>query len=194
MLALSGVAFHRKKPYLIAIVGTSFSFIALSIYGNIDWLVMIGLVVGGPLGILLATVKPQAGALAFVAELKDKKLKEIVRFLLPVALVVVISTIIYPNWLSHMFTIRGFGSHRSLSLFPYSVPLGLWALWHSWRKGDQLWGVFGTLCLSPYLYIHSLTPLLFLAADRHWKLGVFLNALTWIIVALILAGVLKIAL
>lgn len=189
--ALLLLAVYRKKPYLIAIVGTSFSFIALTAYGNIDWLVMIGVVVGGPFGILLASVKPQAGALAFVSALRGKTRREIIIFLAPIVVVTIIGTLLYPNWIGHMFTVRGSGATRSLSLFPFSIPFGLLALWQSWRKHDPLWGVVGTLCLSPYLYIHSLTPFIFLAADRDWRLGLLGNLATWLIVGLTLAGVLK---
>ena len=68
-IALFYLAYRFRSPWLILIVGSSFPFIASSAYANIDWMIMIGVAIGGRLGIVLDTLKPQAGLFAIVAEL-----------------------------------------------------------------------------------------------------------------------------
>src|SRR5258706_7745891 len=78
------LSIYKRKPALIFLVGTSFPFIASSIYGNIDWMVMAGVAIGGPLGVILDTIKPQAGIFAIVSELSKKdKWKDRLKLLIP---------------------------------------------------------------------------------------------------------------
>jgi hypothetical protein len=190
---LTFAAWQRRKPWLIPIVATSFPFIALSIYANVDWVVLLGLIIRGPVGAILVTTKPQAGAFSIVADLKERKRwRERIRLLLPLFIVAAVSTLIFPHWITAMLGTPDRIPERNASLFPYSIPLGIAALWLCWRKADPIWGVVASVSLSPYLYIHSVMPLLFLLADRDWRLGMLGNGLTWLVVFLSLVGVIPI--
>ncbi len=183
-------AYKRRNPWIILIVATSFPFIALSIYANIDWVVLLGVILRGPVGAILVTSKPQAGAFSILADLKERKTwRDRAWFLLPLAVVVLVSTILFPNWLETMLGTPNRIGERNASLFPYTIPLGVAALWWCWRKADPIFGVIGSLALSPYLYIHSTVPLLFLLTERDWRLGVLGSVLTWSVVLLNVAGV-----
>ena len=179
LITLTVTAHHKKKPWLIPIVAFSFPFITLSAYANVEWLPMIGLTFGGGLGPLLATVKPQATGFALVAYLRKGKLE----WFMPLAVALVISFVIWPDWVSSMLAGGEItGTERNLSLFPYTIPLGLVALYLTWKLGDELWGVVATLSLTPYFYVPSLVPLLFLVADRDWRLGSLASLATWLLV------------
>lgn len=186
-------AWQRRNPWLILIVATSFPFIALSIYANVDWVVLLGIIIRGPTGTILVTTKPQAGAFSIIADLKEKpNWRRRVVFLIPLAVVVTVSTFFFPNWLFSMLDTPNLVPERNVSLFPYTIPLGLLALWLCWRQAEPIWGVVASVSLSPYLYIHSLTPLLFLLTDRDCRWGIIGSALTWVVVLLNVSGVIHI--
>src|SRR5258706_3912793 len=63
-IALLFLSVRFRKPYLLLVVGTSFPFICTSAFGNLDWMVMLGAAIGGPLGVILDTIKPQDGLFA----------------------------------------------------------------------------------------------------------------------------------
>lgn len=186
--ALLLASYHRRKPWLIAIVGLSFPFIAVSSYANVDWVPMLGVAYGGMAGPLLVTTKPQAAGLAVVAYFKDGGWKIFV----PLIVVAAISTLLWPSWPLDMLSGDTLSQRkRNLSLFPYTIPIGLWSIWMAWKKEDVLLGCMASLCLAPYFYIHSLLPLIFVLADRRWWFGVLATLGTWLIVFLSLWGVIS---
>lgn len=189
-LALLYCAYRVRKPYLIPIVGLSFPFIAASIYANIDWMVMVGVVIGGPLGVILNTVKPQAGVFANLALLaKCDTWPDRARLLLPLLVLALVTLPLYGAWFAGMQTIStDTGAGRNFSLFPYSIPVGVVGLVLAWRQHSVFWGVVASLCLAPYFYIHSLMPLLFLIANRDWRGGIAVNVALWGLVLLIVLG------
>ncbi|MEO1665979.1 MAG: hypothetical protein AAFU54_15180 [Chloroflexota bacterium] len=194
-LVLIWASVRARKPYLLAIVGTSFPFIALTVYANIDWVAWIGIVLGGSVGAVLNSAKPQVGVFSILADLKNAETwRKRAIMLAPAAVIALISTIIYPEWISAMFGQLDIGPERNATLFPWLLPLGIYALWRTWRDGDRLWGVGATLCIAPYYYIASITPFLFLVADRNWKWGVALNVLSWVFVILVVLEVIPVTL
>jgi len=184
-IALAVAAYYRRKWWLIPIVGLSFPFIALSAYANVDWVPLLGLALGGGIGPLLISTKPQAAGFALLAYLSRGKLLGFV----PLLIAVIVSFILYPHWIGSMLGGSDIiHTERNLSLFPYSAPLGIIALVLTWTRRDVLWGAVASLCLTPYYYVPSLVPLLFLLADRKWWLGVLFSLSTWFLVWASLTG------
>ncbi len=192
LVVLAYASYKVRKPYLIALVGLSYPFVAQSLYANVDWLVLLGVVVKGPLGAILVTTKPQTGGLAFIAELREKTWRQRFLFLLPLALVIGIATLMFPEWIDRILhpTILIAGN-RNFSLFPYSLILFPFALYWCWKRSDPLWGVVASLCVAPYYYVHSYLALMFLLADRNWKLGLAFSAVLWGLFALVYTGVIQ---
>jgi hypothetical protein len=195
-LALLYCAYRVRKPWLIPIVGLSFPFIAATAYANIDWMVMVGVVAGGRIGMILNTVKPQAGAFANVALLSQEPTwRGRFTLLMPLLILALVTIPLYGAWLGGMTTIStDTGTVRNFSLFPYSIPLGVIGLYLAWTRQSVLWGVIASLCLAPYFYIHSFMPLLFLIAHRDWRAGIAVNAAFWGILLLIVSGAVSISL
>lgn len=188
-------AWKARKPYLIAVVGTSFPFLALTVYANVDWVAWLGIIMGGSVGAVLNTTKPQVGMFSILADLSKRETwRERFMLLLPLLVIVVISTLILPMWISAMFQADAVGPERNATLFPWLVPIGVYALWRAWKDEDRLWGVGATLCIAPYFYIASVTPFLFLVAERSWKWGLALNAASWVFVALVVLDVIPVTL
>jgi hypothetical protein len=158
-----------------------------------DWLVMLGTLMKGPASLFLITCKPQAGALAVVAQLKGKSWRQRVMLFAPIVIASLVFLLMYPDWLTNTLYAVGYDQRiRNFSLFPFTIPLALPLLWLAYKREDPLYGVLATLCLAPYYYIHSYTPALFLIADRSWKWGAALAALSWFVVFLIVQGVIPI--
>jgi hypothetical protein len=194
-ITLIYAAYKKRKSYLIPIVGLSFPFVALTFYANLDWLVLLGTLTQGSSSLFLLTTKPQAGALAFVAQLKRKTWRQRLMLFVPIVIVSGLFLILYPDWVSNTLLALGYDQRiRNFSLFPYTIPLAIPLLWWCYQREDPLYGVLATLCLAPYFYIHSYVPALFLIADRSWKLGVALAILSWVLVLLIRLGVIAIEL
>jgi hypothetical protein len=195
LIALIYAAYTKRKSYLIPIVALSFPFVALTFYANLDWLVLLGTLTTGQSSLFLLTTKPQAGALAFVAQLKSKTWRQRLMFFVPIIAAALFFLILYPDWVSNTLFAFGYDQRiRNFSLFPYTIPLAIPLLWWCYQREDPLYGVLATLCLAPYYYVHSYVPALFLIANRNWKLGVALAVLSWVVVFLIRAGVIAIEL
>jgi hypothetical protein len=196
-LALLYLSYQRRKPQLLILVGLSVPFIVESLYANIDWLVMLGVAIGGPLGGILDTVKPQAGVFAIVAEVARRKTwRRRALLLAPLILLALLTAPLWLDWLHGMAHIGSYQTRSLTSLYPrwLGLSVGAWACVWAWRKQSPLWGCVASLGLAPYWQMHSLLPLLFLVADRDWRAGVALNGTLWAVFGLIVAGVLPIAL
>src|SRR5690349_14769522 len=115
--ALTYSAYKKRKPYLIPIVGLSFPFIASIGYGNVDWLVLLGVLMQGPASLFLITTKPQAGALAFVSELRSKTWRQRVMLFVPIVIASIVFLFIYPDWIDGMLFAIGYDQRiRNFSL------------------------------------------------------------------------------
>ncbi len=198
IVALTYTSWKVRKPYMIALVGLTFPFMELCIWGNLDWMPMLGMLSINALSPFLLAVKPQAGALAavgYLGSLRGKNWKEYVRVFGPVIVIGIPLLFLYPGFLHNLFVVNNrLPNISNFSLFPYTIPLAVPLLWLSYRRADPLYGALASLCVAPYFYFHSIIPSLFLIADRSWKWGVAVNVLTWVIFALIFLKVIPITL
>jgi hypothetical protein len=126
--------------------------------GNIDWLVVIGFVLPPWAGLFLVVLKPQIGvAIALYWAWKEWKrggLVQIVRTFLPVTVCLILSFGIFGNWLTGKSDNLLSASWNS-SLFPYSIPFGLLALWLAARELNTNRAVSASPFFSPYLSFGS---------------------------------------
>ncbi|MBI5667576.1 MAG: hypothetical protein HZC41_06175 [Chloroflexi bacterium] len=193
VLALVYAAWKVRKPYLIAIVGLTFPFIYLCVYGNLDWMVLLGVLGANSLSPFLLTVKPQAGALVLVSllgRLKGKSWQAYARVFGPFLVIGSLLLLLFPGFMGYLttFNVR-LAEVATFSLFPYTLPLVPPLLWLAYRRADPLYGTLASLCISPYFLFWSVVPTLFLIASRNWKWGIIANLLTWVVVALVLLDV-----
>jgi hypothetical protein len=168
------------KWWELLAVATSLPFVYLVANGNIDWLAGLAFLIPHPgASLILLSAKPQVGILAALAWLR----KNGWHILLPILFVFALSLIMYGWWPAQALeNIRwmdhGKGLLRmkwNISLFPWSVPLGLWLARKAWEEGDEFYGVSATLLLSPYFAAYTLIVWYILALKRR-----SLAAASWI--------------
>jgi|GEM_PF-1677360 len=149
---------------------------------NIEWIPALAFLVGQRgIGLALLLVKPQSGLLAALAWLRETPAASgasAVRagwiLLLPTLLLLAISFLLYGGWPLQVFenarSLNGSGvitMDWNASLFPWTVPLGLWWMFRAWKTADEFLGVSATLALSPYFGLYGLSLWFVLFVLRH---------------------------
>lgn len=177
---------HRLGATPLSIVATLFSpvFILGFYGGNYDWLVLIGLLLPAPAGLLVAALKPQnsIGMIIYWAwqAWRQGGWRKLVTTFTPVAIAVTASFAIFGNWragrsddLLH--------SWWNMSLFPWSIPVGLWLLYRALRKQNAGRAIAASPCLSPYVNLGTWSATLIGISDQQLP-AVAISVGFWILV------------
>ncbi|MFC1976487.1 hypothetical protein ACFLXQ_08810, partial [Chloroflexota bacterium] len=132
-----------KKTLIVAASAPMAVLIAL---GQLDALLLFGLVIPYGLGIPILVAKPQAVFLTILPRLNRWSI-------LFTLLVFALSIFIWGDWwtniIGHQLNVRA-----NMSLFPYTIILGIpLAFWGLRRKSDALL-CLGSLCFAPYFMTH----------------------------------------
>ena len=168
---------------------TSFPFFSLITNGNIDWIPLIGFIIQNQWGIIFLLAKPQTGSLVIFDWIKRKKIKEVVLFFLPTAILIFLSLLVWKNWPRLMVNSIVAQQSRdsllrySLSPFPYGIPFGLGLIYYVLKyhpKDSEILATLSTFLLIPYFAPHSLIILFILISLSHRKLSIVLWILLWI--------------
>lgn len=168
----------RTNSILLLLLSAS---VALSLYEvNLDGLVFLGLLMPAPLGLFFFLLKPQVGAglaLFYLIEAwRTRRGKGLVLTLAPVLFAFGLSVWQFGFWFGPALSLHPFSIN--LSLFPFSVPAGLYLAVQSLRRRDLRYAVPVGMCLSPYLGLASwAAPLL--ALSGNWKRLVAASALSY---------------
>lgn len=195
--ALCGLAYTRRKLYLIPMVGLSVPFLLTTVYANIDWLVMVGVAMGGSIGAILNTLKPQAGIAAILGELaKRDTWRSRMVLLIPLGAVVLVTAPLWIDWL-HSMSAVGQGQMRSITaLYPRWLgwAIAVPALWLTIQRKSAIWGCVASLALAPYWQLHSLLPITYLVAEHSWRGGLAFSVMIWIFALSVISGVIPLVL
>ena len=108
--------------------------------GNVDWLPLLGISLPLPMGLPLMLLKPQFAIGVIFFRLwqtwKEGQGRGVVRAVWPTVLVMGISFLIYPHWLQSLTGAMSPAAQAyGLRFFPWSVPIGFFALIYSVREG-----------------------------------------------------------
>jgi hypothetical protein len=155
--------------------------------GNLDWMPLLGLLMAPRFGIILVIIKPQVGAAVAVYWIinayRNGGWKALFNLLLPLTLITLSTILIYGFWPVHMLAVRSEMQQYSLSLFPLSIPIGLFLLLAALRKQNVTLAVPASQCLSPHVIWHTwgvaMLPLLkypvwiWLASGLTWVINLF---------------------
>lgn len=150
------------------------------LHGNLEWLVLLGVLAPPRWGLFLVTIKPQMGnmvALFWTVEAwREGGWRRVVGLLWPVSLAYVISIMLFGPWPLRASTQTGLWWNASL--VPYSIPVGIIAIiWAIWKR-DIRGALIASPCLSPYVLLHAWSGALF-ALARNQRLAVLSVILLW---------------
>jgi hypothetical protein len=148
-------------------------------YGNIDWIIFLGATLPPQSGIWLVSLKPQMGAPLILLWIwqawREKRWKGMFFLLAPIGVAFLLC---YALGLFNLW-----GDSITLpwnrSLFPWSIPLGLFAVFWALRKESRWWALAAAPLLSPYITFHSWAALQMPFLKSH-KLMVYLFVLSWV--------------
>ncbi len=174
------IARFRGGRWSFVLTFTSLPFAALILNGNVEWIPMLAMLLPRPWGLPLLAAKPQAGGLVGLIWLKQARDK--VRLLLPLAVVVSLSFVVWGWWPGRIlanFAARPAEIGEDHSPWPWLVPVGLAALYQAWKKEDELAAIGATLCLSPYYIVHSVTLFFAMLSARTPRRAAVFSALLW---------------
>ena len=175
----------HKKPWLTLPVVMSYPMIDQYYHGSVDGFVIWGLVLGGPVGLFLLSTKPQVaglvGLLWAIEAYREGGWKSVARLLAPTAILAVVSTLLYPQWITTALSARGFPGAASANLFPWLAPLGLVLAVQAVRRRREDWAILATNLLSPYLRAHSWTAAMVTVSVRYPWFAWVLSPLSWLL-------------
>lgn len=124
--------------------------------GNIDWLVVLGFIMPPSVGLFFVLLKPQIGIAVAIYWLwtsyKSGGVKNVGKTFLPVTLFIILSFFLFGNWMVGKSD-NLLSATWNLSLFPYSVPIGLILLFMAWKNKN--YAVSASPFFSPYMSLGS---------------------------------------
>ena len=131
--------------------------------GNIDWLVLLGLVMPPQVGLLFIVIKPQIGVAVVIFWLVESwrigGYRQTIKVFWPVVCATILSLLLYGLW-----PLRArveVDLWWNASLWPVSLPVGLALLVTSLRKRDISYAIGASPCFAPYILFHSWVTALF---------------------------------
>lgn len=158
------VSWRLKAPPLATIFFLlSPTAIGALLVGNIDPMVMSGILLPPIWGLIVLLIKPQIGfgvAVYFFAEsFRKGKISAVIRTFAPVVIAYLLALIFFPIWFERM--INNPSNIWNRTLFPYSIPLGLFFIWIAIRKRNPYYALAATPFLAPYhsFYTYSIVQI-----------------------------------
>ena len=132
---------------------------------NVDWMVLIGAVIPLQWGLLMLSVKPQVGAFAglylLYREWRENGLPGVAKAVTPTVVLTIAFMFVYGLWFMEIVRDSAWALNvRNDTLWPWSIPFGLIALYLTWKRKDVSWSIAAGPLLFPYASFHSYVALL----------------------------------
>jgi hypothetical protein len=180
LVALCG---KKSKLWLAVPLAVSFPMLTLLWHGQVDGVILWGLTLGGPFGLLLLAAKPQAavfvGLIWAMQAWREGGWKQIARLVLPVVIAAAVSAYLYPSWVRAMLSASGWA--HTTNGFPWSLALGAGVLVAALRGQREDLAALATLLLAPYANVQSWVPAMALLSARYrWEVAAACAA-SWLI-------------
>lgn len=179
----------KRNGKLLSIILTMTSFPVLSgiSNGTLEWIPALGFVLQDGAGLILLLAKPQSGIFTGIDWFFRSKNK--ILFLLIPGLTLALSLLIWKGWPIKVYQNilyvqnRGF-SEANISLFPWSIPIGLGLIYYIIKnrpKNSELLGVLATVTFTPYSAFHSYSILFALTSISYPRASILVWVLLWIL-------------
>lgn len=154
---------------------TSYPVIYSLLYGNLEWLVFLGLLLPRPAGMLFLMVKPQVGlgiAIAWIVEAWKKDRGSVSLLIAPAVIITLFSLALYGWWLPDMLKAAWV---PDAEIWPWGLLLVPWLLKDS-KRYQFLIGPF----VAPHLIRGSWAGLFLFLADHPWVMAAT-SLVSWVI-------------
>lgn len=146
------------SPYGVVLFLLSPFLLDALLWGNVEWLAVLGFAIPGPIGLLLALVKPQmsAGVILYrlIEEWQRGRWAALFRLCAIPAAAVILSVLVFGPWPLKMLSYR---AALDFNLFPWSVPVGAYLFVQSIKTHRIQYAV----AASP-MFFPSVTPQIWL--------------------------------
>jgi hypothetical protein len=151
--------------------------------GNVEWIVLLGFLLPPQVGLIFLAIKPHNTLVAiiyFVVEAWRKGgIKEVFRITWPVALISLLSLLMYGLW-----PLRAGGTFSptgvfNISMWPYGIPMGLLLVLWAIRDRNQKAAMAATPFFSPFVILLSWSSALAAFSDSAVEM-VVLSIGSWI--------------
>jgi hypothetical protein len=189
---MGGAVFFSINLFLIYCIGKKFKvhpvILALSfpacfllLYGQVDGLVLAGLLLPQWLGVLLLIAKPQIGVWViiyyFYMHLRTRQWKKLFFLFASLVACYALSYLLYGPWMSQNNLFAAISYPHNSSLWPVSIMFGLPLLVAGLREQNIRYVMMATPLLSPYVGPHSW--LIFLVAIPWFDFFVLTTLSSW---------------
>jgi hypothetical protein len=150
----------------------SFPVFFLLLFGQIDWLILLGILMPPQIGLFFVLAKPQIGLGIAVFWLVEAFRKGGIRRILidftPVAVMFCLSVVIYGFWFKNISS-ELFTANYNFSLWPLSLPIGAVLLISALRTRKKEISLLSSPFFSPYVAPHSWSSALLAILPRQWE-------------------------
>ncbi len=196
LFAFAYIAYKlNPKPEVIVIFILSAPVVGCLIWGNIEWMPLLGLVLPAPIGLIFAAIKPQVGIglilYWFFHLMKTQGLIGTVKAFLPVTIITLLSFLLYGFWpLRFQDTLAlsdNSTAQYNITLWPYGIFAGIWLVYKALQHQKGETAIAASPFLSPYTLQYTWVTVL--AGVAHAPVELLLVSIgLWIPVALRLFG------
>lgn len=152
-------------------------------YGNIEWLVLLGLIMPKPIGMIFLLIKPQ---MTFILVLywiyRAYGQRQVVKLIAPSIIAFGISFLLEPSYITRMLMYAN--DHNAIanfSLFPYGILVSFVLLVLVWKQRKDTFALSASAFLSPYITLTawSVTSFQFV---KHKYLALISLGLQWFVI------------
>lgn len=170
----------------ILLISTSPFLLHNVLWGNLEWLPLLGMLLPTTWGLIFVTVKPQSGIGPLLYHVVQfLRGKESFRTWIPFGVVVILAFALYQYPFSMGKPPADIVASASLAPFPWGVPFGIFGLW--WAvKHEDVWLAYAVSpLLAPYFTLHTLIgPFVVIATrDKRWGMAAWI--LGWVLVSMV---------
>jgi len=177
LLSVLVVTIYYKNTWRTVLLLTSPPAVIALLFGNIDLLMLLTFMLPLQFGLIVASCKPIMYCGWMLRKWWSRPL-----FIIPLVLVALISSIVWPGWWSLSGNNLAWKLTLSQYIWPWGIPIGIILLL---TNSEIAWLAAG-LFLSPYVSLYHTVPLLAkLYESMKWYEIILLNILLWIAMYLI---------
>lgn len=151
LISVIGIALYTRSPWKTMAVTTSAPFLLLLVVGQLDGLILYGLMAPYGLGLPIILIKPQGVFMTILRRINRWSL-------LVITLTVVISVLIWGFWWQNNLLTGIPDRPHNVSLFPYTIIPGVVVAYLGLKRDSDAFLCLASLCFSPFFQTHSILP------------------------------------